>query len=81
MLRSGDWKSIQHFRKNKRSESSKLRSLDGNILTSNERIDRLARYLEQVQWAVRPDTIPNPNDTPFKFSDMNCNSFTPHELQ
>ena len=59
MLRQGDWKAIQKFRKSRSSNFSKMRNAHGKILFAHERAEGLAQHLETVQWAVRPETIPS----------------------
>eukprot|EP00973_Karenia_brevis_P063981 8891804-Karenia_brevis.AAC.1 len=81
MLHDGNWKCIQEYRKKKGSKFSKLRASSGEILSSNERAEGLADYLEQIQWAVRPDTIPSSKGALFNFDDLKCDRFQAWELQ
>ena len=81
MLAEGDWNAVQKYRKFKNYDFNKMRANDGHILSAHERAEALADHLEQVQWAVRPDTIPSQKPALFTFEDMPCDEFTDTELQ
>ena len=80
MLANGDWKAVQKFRKLKTTDHSKLRAADGRMMAVHERADGLAKHLETVQWAVRPDTIPSTKPALFDFASIPTETFTQEEL-
>ena len=45
---------IHKLRKGTRIYHGRLKSMDGNVVESNQRAETFAQYLERVQWAVRP---------------------------
>lgn len=51
---TGSWDASRRLCKVKRPAQGRLRALDGNLVSSEERADTTASYLEKVQWAVRP---------------------------
>ena len=53
-LRAGDWHEIRKLRKGTRIYHGRLKSIDGNVVDSDQRAETFAQYLERVQWAVRP---------------------------
>ena len=81
MLAEGNWNAIQKFRKFQKCTYTKLRDSDGAVLNSDERAEGLAKYLEDIQWAVRPDTIPSEDVPLFNFVHLNSASFTESELR
>ena len=80
MLANGDWKAVQKFRKMKPTDPSKLRADDGRMMAIHERADGLAKHLETVQRAVRPDTIPSTKPALFDFASISTDNFTQEEL-
>ena len=50
---------MKKLRKPPRPKEGKLRGADGIEVWSEERADTLAKYLEDIQWAVRPATLVN----------------------
>ena len=80
MMGSGNWKSVQVFRKLKSTDSSKLRAEDGRMMAVHERADGFAKHLESVQWAVLPDTIPSTKAALFDFASIPTDNFTEEEL-
>ena len=53
----GDWKSLQQLRKGRRVQQTRLHRDDGNPVSTEERANTFADYLEQVQWRVRPVNV------------------------
>ena len=80
MLANGNWKAVQKFRKLKTTDHSKLRAADGRMMAVHERADGLAKHLETVQWAVRPDTIPSTKPALFDVASIPTETFTQEEL-
>ena len=81
MLEDRIWQAVQKFRKSNRGQVIKLRSSSGHLLPTHERAEGLAEYLEKIQWAVRPDTIPSEKSNIFNFHHLDCNDYTSDELK
>ncbi len=56
-LASGDWHQIRKLRKRSPANQGRLRDSQGKVVSSEERAETLAEYLESIQWAVRPASI------------------------
>ena len=57
MAGSGDWKKLNRLRKGSVYQQGKLYNLSGELVSSEQRADTFAEYLEKVQWAVRPVSL------------------------
>ena len=71
---------MKKFRKVKTCDFVKIRARDGSMLDSDQRAEELAKHLESIQWARRPNTIPSQKPAVFNFLDMNCSNFDVAEL-
>ena len=54
---SGSWRALRQLRKGTNRKQGQLKSLNGQLVESDARADTFAKYLEQVQWAVRPALV------------------------
>ena len=50
---SGDWSKLKQLRKGQQKCQGRLRDVSGTVVSSEERAEEFAEYLETVQWAVR----------------------------
>ena len=50
---SGDWKSIKKLRRGRSVKQGRLRNTDGELVSSELRVETLAAHLERIQWRVR----------------------------
>ena len=57
LVASSSWDIIRKLRKGCVTKQGRLRKSNGDMASSEERADVLAKYLEEVQWAVRPATV------------------------
>ena len=53
---TGSWEDVRRLRKKKRPLQGRLRNVDGELVSSDNRAETMASYLKRVQWAVRPCT-------------------------
>ena len=53
---SGSWRAIRKLKKPKAAKQGRLRNTAGELVSSEDRADAMATYLETVQWRVRPAT-------------------------
>ena len=53
---TGSWEDVRRLRKKKRPLQGRLRNVEGELVSSDNRADTMAAYLQKVQWAVRPCT-------------------------
>ena len=51
---TGSWSEIRKLRKGTTPKQGRLKNDAGDLVESDGRADTLAKYLESVQWAVRP---------------------------
>ena len=56
-LADGSWRGIRHITKRVAPKQGRLRNLEGDLVSSEQRADTMAIYLEEVQWRVRPAQI------------------------
>jgi hypothetical protein len=54
LLAPGTWDRVKQYRKPKQRQQGRLRDLEGVHVSSEERAETMAKYLESVQWKVRP---------------------------
>ena len=54
---TGDWNAMKLLRKKRKRQQGRLRSLSGELVSSECRSHTLADYLEQIQWKVRTATL------------------------
>ena len=54
---SGEWQKLRQLRQGTSHSQGRLAGADGELVESNQRADTFAKYLESVQWAVRPATL------------------------
>ena len=54
LVSSGDWAKLRELRKSKNLAQGRLRNLNNDLVSSEERAETIADYLERVQWRVRP---------------------------
>ena len=54
MAASGDWSQIRSLRKGIRPAQGRLKDLAGELVSSEQRAQTMAEYLERVQRAIRP---------------------------
>ena len=57
MAASKDWSQLRQLRKRPAPRQGRLRNFQGELVSSEERADTMAKHLETVQWAVRPVTV------------------------
>ena len=57
LLQSGDWSEIRKLRKGFAPKCGRLRDVDGEVVESELHAESLAKYFQDVQWAVRPVSI------------------------
>ena len=80
LLEKGAWDQIKSYRKGVKHKQGRLRNLQGHLVSSEERAETLAEYLEKVQRAVRP-TIPPVSHQPLGPTlPVNTNDITEHEV-
>ena len=60
LLEKGPWDQIKSVRKGVCHKQGRLRNMAGQLVSSEDRAETLAEYLENVQWAVRPTTCSLP---------------------
>ena len=58
-LVSGSWRSVRNLKKPRAAKQGRLKNKSRDIVSSEERADTMAEYLETVQWRVRPATLSN----------------------
>ena len=56
-IADGSWQSVRKLLKPTAAKQGRLRNLQGELVSSEERANTLAEYLETVQWRVRPATV------------------------
>ena len=54
---SGSWESIRRLKKPRGKKQGRLMDQAGDLVSSEDRADTMAEYLEQVQWRVRPAEV------------------------
>ena len=54
LLASGSWQEVRKLHKPAAAKQGRLKNTEGIVINSSERADTFAKYLESVQWAVRP---------------------------
>ncbi len=54
MLADGRWDDLKKFRNPRRTKPGQLRNKDAELVSSEDRADTMAAYLETLQWRVRP---------------------------
>ena len=54
LLQDGNWGEIRKLRKGFKLQQGRLRNMDGELVSSEERAETLAEYYEKIRWAVRP---------------------------
>ena len=54
LVATGEWNQIRKLRKNPTPQQGRLKDLSGSIVSSEQRAETLADYLQNVQWSVRP---------------------------
>ena len=57
MLIDGHWGPVKKLRKGESQKQGRLKDMRGDIVSSEQRAETLAEYLEKVQWAVHPITM------------------------
>ena len=56
---SDSWMDIRQLKTKRRHTQGRLKNMNGELVSSEFRAETMATYLERVQWAARPDSIPN----------------------
>jgi hypothetical protein len=56
LVETGDWAQIRRLRKGFRPKQGRLKDSNGKVVSSEDRAQTMADYLQSVQWAVRPVT-------------------------
>ena len=54
MLQTGEWDQIKALRRGTKHKQGRLKDIRGQLVSSEDRAETLAEYLEKVQWTVRP---------------------------
>ena len=57
----GDWKSLRLLRKPRVAPQGRLKDSTGEFVSSEERSETFSKYLQDVQWAVRPTSTMDEN--------------------
>ena len=68
ILNTQDWQAVHKLRKSNQVCHTKLKYKDKSLCI-DERSEGLAQYLEEVQWAVRPDTVQHERNQSKLFKD------------
>ena len=57
LVASGEWTNVRKLRKGFVPKQGRLKDADGVFVSTDQRAETLAQYLENVQWAVRPTVL------------------------
>ena len=52
LAETGTWKNVRELGKPRKHNQGRLKNLEGEIVSSEERVEAMAEYLEKVQWKV-----------------------------
>ena len=77
---SGDWKQIRLLRNGSAKAQGRLQNEHGIPVSSEYRAETLAKYLETVQWRVRPATLSDDRPALRPTIDVETTPFTKDEL-
>jgi hypothetical protein len=80
LVSTGGWDAIRRLRKGFVKHQGRLRNTSGNLVSSEERSDTLGKYLQDVQWAVRPTSLLPPKPTLFERLPVNLDDITHDEV-
>jgi hypothetical protein len=81
MIDTGDWRNLQKLKRVGQVSPARLQDARGNFVSSEQRAETLAEYLERVQWRPPPkpedlDLGPSPGDLPMSNGDFTLNEVT-----
>ena len=62
LLAEGNWDEVRKLRKGFKPNQGRLRNLQSELVSSEERAETLAEYYEKIQWAVRTIQPPQHSD-------------------